>query len=95
MFMFQRFKWIYFDFVAWISYLPFLYFSILQVKKLGFNDGLQGFSSIFSIIVLATYPLCPVLIAYQIKKNYRAVCLENDSMVEMALSPWLWKIKRP
>ena len=71
----NRFKWIYFDFVVWLSYLPFLYFSLMQVQKFNFNSGLEGFSSIFSVIVLITYPLYPVLIAYNIKKNYVAICM--------------------
>lgn len=77
----NRFKWIYFDFVVWLSYLPFLYFSIKQVQKFNFDSGLEGFSSIFSVVVLATYPLYPVLIAYNMKKNYVALCMENDKMV--------------
>lgn len=36
----NRFKWIYFDFVVWLSYLPFLFFSIKQVQKFNFNSGL-------------------------------------------------------
>lgn len=36
----NRFKWIYFDFVVWLSYLPFLYFSIVQVQKFNFKSGL-------------------------------------------------------
>lgn len=45
--------------------------------------------------MLATYPLYPLLIAYNIKKNYVALCMENDKMVEMSLSPWVYKVKRP
>lgn len=93
--MFKRFKWIYFDFVAWISYIPFLYFSLVQVKNISFQGPLMAFSSILSIAILITYPLYPLLIAYQIKQNYRAICYENNTLVEMALSPWLWKVKRP
>lgn len=73
--MSNRFKWIYFDFVAWLSYLPFLYFSIVQVQRFNFNDALNGFSSILAIIILGTYPLYPILIAYNIKKNYVAICM--------------------
>lgn len=94
-FLSNRFKWIYFDFVVWLSYLPFLYFSMKQVQKFNFNTPLEGFSSIFSIIVLIAYPLYPVLIAYNIKKNYVALCMENDKMIEMSMSPWVYKVKRP
>jgi len=31
-FMQKRFKWIYFDFIMWLSYIPFLYFALLQLK---------------------------------------------------------------
>ena len=93
--MFMRFKWIYFDFLAWLSYLPFLYFSILTLKNINFSSGLHAFSSIFAIIVVCLYPLYPVLITYQIFKNYRNVCLQADRLVEMSLSPWLFKVKRP
>ena len=79
--MFKRFKWIYFDFVAWVSYLPFLYFSLMQVQKFDFSNALGAFSCIFSIVVLLTYPLYPIFIAYQIKQNYKAVCMENNAMI--------------
>jgi len=36
----KRFKYIYVDCIMWISYLPFLYFSILQLQNLKFNTGL-------------------------------------------------------
>lgn len=35
-FMQKRFKWIYFDFIMWISYLPFIYFSLLQLQAFSF-----------------------------------------------------------
>lgn len=71
----NRFKWIYFDFVVWLSYLPFLYFAIVQLQKLNFSTPLAGFSSILSIIIIGTYPLYPFLICYNIKKNYVALCM--------------------
>lgn len=66
-----RFKWIYFDFVAWISYMPFLYFAVVQLANFSFEDALTGFSSILSIIIIIVYPLYPIRIAYLIKKYYR------------------------
>ena len=94
-FLSNRFKWIYFDFVVWLSYLPFLYFALIQVQKFNFSTGLEGFSSIFAVLVLIAYPLYPALIIYNIKRNYVALCMENDKMVEMSLSPWMYKVKRP
>lgn len=66
-FMKQRFKWIYFDFIAWISFLPFLYFSIMQLKAFSFNTGLEGFSSILAIVIVVVYPLYPFWILYLLK----------------------------
>ena len=94
-FMLKRFKWIYFDFIAWMSYLPFLYFSLLQVQQFSFSSPLSAFSCIFALAVLLTYPLYPLFIAYQVKQNYRDICLEGNTLVEMAFSPWLYKVKRP
>ena len=90
-----RFKWIYFDFVAWVSYLPFVYFAVVQLGTFSFDSALAGFSSILSIIIIIVYPLYPFFIAYQIKQNYNALVQENDSIVEMSLSPWVYKVKRP
>lgn len=90
-----RFKWIYFDFIAWISYMPFIYFAVVQLKTLPFEDALSGFSSILSIIIIIVYPLYPFFILYQIKENYNALVQENDTIVEMSLSPWVYKVKRP
>jgi len=61
-FMHKRFKWIYVDCVMWISYLPFLYFSILQLQNIQFNTGLQAISSLLAIVIIIVYPLYPLLI---------------------------------
>ena len=91
----KRFKWIYFDFVVWLSYLPFLYFALIQVQNMSFSTALLGISSILSVIIIIVYPLYPLFILYHLKKNYKAICLENDKMVEMSLNPWINKVKRP
>lgn len=69
-FMKKRFKWIYFDFVAWVSYLPFVYFSIMQLQAISFATFLEGFSCILSIVIIVTYPLYPFFIIYLLKQNY-------------------------
>jgi len=56
---------------------------------------MAGFSSIFSIVIAVLYPLYPFFICYQIKQNYNALVQENDTLVEMSLSPWVYKVKRP
>jgi len=69
-FMEKRFKWIYFDFVMWLSYVPFLYFSIMQLKEFQFSNFSQGLSSLLAIVIIGTYPLYPVFIAYLLKSHY-------------------------
>lgn len=69
-FMKKRFKWIYFDFVAWVSYLPFLYFSLMQLQKFSFATALEGFSCILSLVIVVVYPLYPFFIGYLLKENY-------------------------
>lgn len=46
----------------WISYLPFLYFSILQLKNGDFSTGTNVFSSLLAIVIIILYPLYPVFI---------------------------------
>ena len=91
----KRFFWIYFDFLAWLAYLPFLYFGIVQLKNFSFNSFLNGFSSLLSIVIVVVLPLYPVLITYLLKKNYNHLVLENDQFVEMSLRPFVEKVKRP
>lgn len=61
-FMEKRFKWIYVDLVMWISYLPFLYFGILQAKAVAFSTALDIFSSLVAYAILIIYPLYPIFI---------------------------------
>jgi hypothetical protein len=63
----KRFKWIYFDFIAWISFLPFLYFSIMQLKNFSFSTALSGFSCILSLVIIVVYPLYHSLLYIYLK----------------------------
>jgi hypothetical protein len=58
----KRFKYTYVDLVMWISYLPFLYFSILQIKGVMWSTGLQVFSSLLAYVIIIIYPLYPIFI---------------------------------
>ena len=62
---------------------------------MNFTSALHGISSLLSIVIIIVYPLYPVFITYLIKSSYRSVCLENDKMVEMSLSPYINQVKRP
>jgi hypothetical protein len=66
----KRFKWIYFDFIAWMSYVPFVYFSLMQLKAFSFETALSGFSCILSLVIIVAYPLYPFFIIYLLKQNY-------------------------
>lgn len=69
----------------WISYLPFLYFSILQLKKGDFNSGVNVFSSLLAIVIIIVYPLYPLFILKKLfdrssepeedLKNYKSICI--------------------
>jgi len=82
-FMQKRFKYIYVDCVMWISFLPFLYFSILQLQKLAFSSA--PISTILAFIIIIIYPLYPIFILRKIfdksdkpeehLKNYTAITL--------------------
>lgn len=84
-FMKMRFKYIYVDTVMWISYLPFLYFSILQLKKGDFSAGASVFSSLLAIVIIIVYPLYPLFILRKLfdrsedpeenLKNYKSITL--------------------
>jgi hypothetical protein len=83
----QRFKFIYVDTVMWISYLPFLYFAILQLKSGRFDSGMQIFSSLLAIAIIIIYPLYPIFILRKIfdrsdneaedLRNYKAITLKE------------------
>lgn len=77
----KRFKWIYFDFVMWLSFLPFLYFGLLQVKKFNFDSAIEGVSSLLALLFVIVYPLYPIFITYQIKKNYKEICKETNQLI--------------
>jgi hypothetical protein len=94
-FLEQRFMWIYFDFVAWISYLPFTYFSLMQLKAFSFHSFLEGISCLLAILIIGTYPLYPLLILRLLRKNYNHIVKEDNKMVEMSLTPFIYKVKRP
>lgn len=67
----------------------------MQLKSFSFSTGLQGFSSILSIVIIIVYPLYPFFIIYLIKQNYNDLVQENNTLVEMSLSPYVHKVKRP
>ncbi len=88
----QRFKFIYVDTVMWISYLPFLYFAVLQLKSGKFDSGMQIFSSLLAIVIIIIYPLYPVFILRKIfdrsdneaedLRNYKAITLKEPPRPE-------------
>lgn len=94
-FMQMRFKWIYFDFVAWISFLPFTYFALVQLKNFSFSSALSAISSLLALLIIAVYPLYPFFIAYLLRKNYNSLVQQTDSLIEMSLEPYVYKLKRP
>lgn len=65
-FMKLRFKYIYVDTVMWISYLPFLYFAILQLNSGKYDTGMDIFSFILAIAIIIIYPLYPIFILRKI-----------------------------
>lgn len=62
----KRFKYIYVDLVMWISYIPFLYFSMLQIKGNMWSTGLEIFSSLLAYVIIIVYPLYPFFILRKI-----------------------------
>jgi hypothetical protein len=86
-FMEKRFKYTYVDLVMWISYLPFLYFAILQVKNLRFDNGLNAFSSLLAFVILAIYPFYPLFILKKIfdKSEDRRENLHNYKSITLKL----------
>ena len=92
----MRFKYIYVDTVMWISYLPFLYFSILQLQKGDFSTGASVFSSLLAIIIIVVYPLYPLFILSKLfdrsdnreedLKNYKSITLlEPEAEVDKSI----------
>ena len=86
-FMKKRFKFIYVDCIMWISYLPFLYFAILQLQIGKFDSGINIFSSLLAIVIIIVYPLYPVFILRKLFDrsdnpmenlvNYKAITLKE------------------
>lgn len=82
-FMKKRFKFIYVDSIMWISYMPFLYFAILQLQA-GFASSIL--SSLLAIIIIIVYPLYPLFILRKLFDrssnpaedlvNYKAITLK-------------------
>lgn len=78
----KRFKYIYVDLVMWISYLPFLYFSMLQLKEMKFDSGVNALSSLIAVVIITVYPLYPLFILRKLfdkgdnLSNYRAITLQ-------------------
>lgn len=91
----QRFKWIYFDFIMWLAYIPFLYFAMKQLVVFPFDTFLQIISSLLSLVIIMTFPTYPFFIAYLIHKNYNAIVKKDNRLVEMSLMPFIDKVKRP
>lgn len=69
----------------WISYLPFLYFAMLQIKTLKFDSGINAISSLIAFVIIIVYPLYPAFILRKLfdksddpaenLKNYKAISL--------------------
>ena len=81
----------------WISYIPFLYFGLLQVTNLRWDTGLNIFSNLLAFVILVIYPLYPIFILRKIfdtnsdsrrehLKFYKAITLklpiDEDEMAE-------------
>jgi len=86
-FMEKRFKYIYVDLVMWISYLPFLYFAILQIKGVRWSTGIDVFSSLLAYVIILVYPLYPVFILRKLfdKSDDRRENLQNYKAITLKL----------
>lgn len=94
-FLMNRFTWNYFDFIIWLSYLPFLFFAISQLMSISFASADLAISSLISILIIIVYPLYPGLIFYLIRKHYAVLEFEGtDKMIEMSMAPYIYGIKR-
>ena len=79
----------------WLSYMPFLFFSLVQLQKISFATGDQAISSIISLVIIIIYPLYPFFIAWLIKSHYDVLEFEGaDTLIEMSMSPYVAKINR-
>ena len=88
-FMKKRFKFIYVDTIMWISFMPFLYFAIMQLKSFNFSNGLHSLSSIFAAIIVIVYPLYPIYILRQLfdKTDDEKTNLINYKAITWKLPP--------
>lgn len=69
-FLLKRFKWAYFDFIMWLSYVPFLFFSLVQLQNFSLENSDKAVSSLISLVIIIVYPLYPFFIAWLIKSHY-------------------------
>lgn len=70
----------------WISYLPFTYFAILQLKGMKFDSGTNAISSLLAVVIIVIYPLYPLFILRKLFDksdnpeenllNYKAITLQ-------------------
>ena len=83
----KRFKYTYVDLVMWISYLPFLYFAILQIKGVKWDTGINIFSSLLAYVIIVVYPLYPVFILKKLfdKSDDRRENLQNYKAITLKL----------
>lgn len=94
-FLLKRFKWAYFDFILWLSYMPFLFFALVQLQMLSVETADKAISSVLSVVIILTYPLYPFFIGWLIKSHYAVLQVEDsDALLEMSMSPYVGKIKR-
>lgn len=94
-FLLKRFKWAYFDFVMWLSYVPFLFFALVQLQNFSFETGDKSVSSLISLVIIVVYPAYPFFIGWLIKSHYETLKEEDtDKLLEMSMGPYVSKIQR-
>lgn len=88
-FMHKRFKYIYVDMIMWISFMPFLYFSILQIQNIDFSSGAGAISTILAFIIIIIYPLYPLFILRKLfdKSDDPELNLVNYKAITLRLPP--------
>lgn len=94
-FLLKRFKWAYVDFIMWLSYMPFLFFALVQLQVIAFDTADKAISSVISIVIIIAYPVYPFFIAWLIKSHYAALEVpDSDTLLEMSMAPYVGKINR-
>jgi len=94
-FLLKRFKWAYVDFIMWLSYMPFLFFALVQLQVIAFDSADKAISSVISIVIIIAYPAYPFFIAWLIKSHYSVLEVpDSDTLLEMSMSPYVGKIHR-